>query len=208
MKRSIVVILLAGMTGLVSIAAVSAEGAQEQGRYAPPASRMNQYAEGEAVSLTGTVEVTVEGVTLLAEDGGEYELMYPRSAAAGMDVESGDTITVAGYLVPGPRWEGEDDEQFLRISQVTIDGEEYDLAAASRPGYGPGSGPQGDVYGRGKGSQSDASGRGKGPQSDASGPGKAHQGDTYGPGNGRPNSGKPGTGNREPGRQDSRTSRR
>lgn len=175
MKRSIVMILLVGLAGLVSITAVSAEGAQEQGRYAAPASRMNQYAEGEAVSLAGTVEVTIEGVRLLAEDGGEYELMYPRFAAADMDVESGDTITVAGYLVPGPRWEGEENGQFLRISQVTIDGEEYDLAAAFSPGYGPGKGLQGDAYG---------------------------------PGNGRPNRGKPGNGNREPGRQDRRTSRR
>ncbi|MDY7028448.1 MAG: hypothetical protein SVR04_09150 [Spirochaetota bacterium] len=131
MKRSIEVILMAAVIGLLSITAATAEGIQEQ----------RENVGDDLVTVTGTVEFTASGAELKASDGQEYELMYPRFAAEEINVESGDTISVEGYIVPGPRWEEDDDEQHLMISKVTIDEEEYDLSRQ----FGPGS--RGGVFG-------------------------------------------------------------
>ncbi|MGC9311235.1 MAG: hypothetical protein ACP5IA_00985 [Sediminispirochaetaceae bacterium] len=131
MKRRIEVILMAAVIGLLSVMAVAAEGIQEQ----------REVDADEVVTLTGTVEFTASEAELKASDGQEYELMYPRFAAEEIEVESGDTISVEGFIVPGPRWEEDDNEQHLMISKVTIDGEEYDLSRQ----FGPAS--RGGVFG-------------------------------------------------------------
>ena len=141
MKRSIGMILMAAMIGLVSVTAVMAEGAQE--RADETVQPRQPYYNGEEVSVTGTVELTAAGVELAAEDGQTYELMYPRFLAEGVEIESGDTVSVEGYLVPGPRWtwNEEFDENHLRVEKAVIDGKEYELAANFGPGYGPSAGP-------------------------------------------------------------------
>ena len=131
MKRSIEVIFMSVAIGLLSITAATAEGIQEQ----------RENFGDDLVTITGTVEFTASGTVLKTSGGQEYELMYPRFAAEEINVESGDTISVEGYIVPGPRWEEDDDEQHLMISKVTIDGEEYDLSRQ----FGPGS--RGGVFG-------------------------------------------------------------
>ena len=87
------------------------------------------YTSSESVSVSGTVELTASGVELKTGDGSEYELMFPRYLAEDVQVEDGQTVAVEGYLVSGPRWESDEDENHLRVDKVTIDGKEYDLAA-------------------------------------------------------------------------------
>ncbi len=134
MRRSIEVILMAAVIGLLSVTAVTAEGIQEQRDANAVPQRGNQYNADEVVTVTGTVEFTASGAELKATDGQEYELMYPRFAAEDIEIDSGDTISVEGFIVPGPRWEEDDDEQHLMLTRVTIDGEEYDLTRQFGPG--------------------------------------------------------------------------
>ena len=161
MKRSIGMILMAAMIGLVSVTAVMAEGAQE--RADGTAQPQRPFFNSEKVSVTGTVELTASGVELAAEDGQTYELMYPRFLAEGVEIETGDTVSVEGFLVPGPRWAWNENstEKHLRVETATIDGKEYELAAnfqrgagpRTGPGYGPGyihgQRPRGGAYGPG-----------------------------------------------------------
>jgi len=169
MRRSIEVILMAAVIGLLSVTAVTAEGMQEQ----------REDGEAGLVALTGTVEFTASGAELKASDGKEYVLMYPRFAAENIEIESGDTISVEGFIVPGPRWEEDDDEQHLMLTRVTIDGEEYDLARQ----FGPG--PRGaDFNGR---MCCDDESDGYGPRGGYGKPGSRRPGQYSGPGGpGRP----------------------
>jgi len=140
MKKLIGIGLFVAIIGLLSITAVAAEGLQEGRDGDAPAPAQNPYYNSEKLSVEGTVKLTISGVELKATDGKVYELMYPRFLAEGIEVEDGDTVAVEGYLVPGPRWESSEEENYLRVDKVTIDGEEYDLAAAFSPGSGPRSG--------------------------------------------------------------------
>jgi len=157
MKRSVLLIFMAAAISLLSVAAVTAEGIQEQrdGNAAPQ--RGDRNFTDEVISVSGTIEFSVSGAELKTSDGQEYELMYPRFLAGDIEIESGDTITVEGYLMPGPRWDDEGDEQYLRISSVTIDGEEYDLE--TRVGHGP----RGNSGKSGKPGTADRNGRDRGP---------------------------------------------
>ncbi|MCF7947443.1 MAG: hypothetical protein K9M94_02480 [Spirochaetia bacterium] len=146
MKRSIVLMMLVAIVGMFSISAVMAEGAQERWDGTAPA--QSPYYDGERVSVSGTVELTAGGVELKAADGQEYELMYPRYLAEDVQVKDGETVTVEGYLVPGPRWDWGEDENHLRVDKVTLNGKEYDLAA----NFGPGYGSRGGCWGYGNGS--------------------------------------------------------
>src|SRR6056297_1982982 len=128
MKRSIVMILMAAMIGLVSVTAVMGEGAQE--RADDTVQPQRPYYNSERVAVTGTVNLTAAGVELTTEDGQTYELMYPRFLAEEVEIETGDTAAVEGFLVPGPRWawNADEDEKYLRIEKATVNGEEYELA--------------------------------------------------------------------------------
>ncbi|MFP4268475.1 MAG: hypothetical protein ACLFQW_10810, partial [Spirochaetaceae bacterium] len=152
MKRSMVLVLTAAVISMFSVSALAAEGVQErregETRWETRAPAQSPYYSSERVSVDGTVELSAAGVELKASDGEKYSLMYPRFLAEGVEVEDGDSLSVEGYLVPGPRWETDDDEDHLRVERVTLNGEEYDLASSygprgghsSRGGHGPKSG--------------------------------------------------------------------
>ncbi len=83
--------------------------------------------KAEIISITGTVELKTDDHPELVPSDGTYELMYPYYLSDGIEVEDGDTITVEGILMPGPRYE-DGDEKHLRVTKAIIDGKEYDLA--------------------------------------------------------------------------------
>src|SRR6056297_1434111 len=157
MKRMIVMSAMIAIIGMFSISVLAAEGAQERWD-----ERQNSYYNSERLSVEGTARLTASGVELQASDGKEYELMYPRYLAEDVQVRDGQTVSVEGYLVPGPRWDWGKDENHLRVDKVTIGGKEYDLAASFGPregtwgpgacwgnsGYDPGTrNPRGGGYG-------------------------------------------------------------
>jgi hypothetical protein len=158
-------ILTAFTVGLISVASLAAEGAQERWGGSDPANAQRPYYNSERVNVEGTVELTASGVELEANDGKHYELMYPRFLAEDVEVKDGQNVAVEGYLVPGPRWGWGEEENHLRVEKVTIDGKDYDLASRFGPGYGSrtgGWGP-GACWGNGAGAY--------GPQSGGYGPG-------------------------------------
>src|SRR6056297_83992 len=132
MKRMIVMSAMIAIIGMFSVSVLAAEGAQE--RWDEP---QNSYYNSERLSVEGTARLSASGVELKATDGKEYELMYPRYLAEDVQVRDGQTVAVEGYLVPGPRWESDEDENHLRVEKVMMDGKEYDLAASFGRGYGP-----------------------------------------------------------------------
>ena len=145
MKRFLVLSVMVAIVGLFTVTLVTAEGAQERVEGNAPASAQNQYYNGEKLSIEGTVKLTASGVKLNATDGKDYTLMYPRFLAESVQVKDGDSVTVEGFLVPGPRWDPDEDTNYLRVEMATIDGKEYDLAAALSSGYGP-YGPRGGMH--------------------------------------------------------------
>lgn len=161
--------------GLLSIAAVTAEGVQEGQDEstttpapmpgpgtAPVPGTPGYFYNNEKLSLEGTIDFTVSGAELTATDGKVYELMYPRFLADGIEIEDGQTIAVEGYLVPGPRWERDDEDTNLRVTMATIDGKEYDLPSNFGPAFGPyGAHPHGTrPYGARSGARGGAYGPG------------------------------------------------
>ena len=89
--------------------------------------------EFETVSVTGTLELNADDRPELVANDGVYELMYPYYLSDGIEVKDGDTITVEGILMPGPRFE-EGDENHLRVTKAIINGKEYDLNDAANGG--------------------------------------------------------------------------
>lgn len=136
MKRTLILLVMLSSMIAASLPLI-AEGAQEQA----------EPTRAEQIEVSGTVEFTAGHTRLNAADGGVYELMYPRYLADSFEIENGQSIAVEGFPVPGPRWtatdENADDDQYLRLTKVTINGEEYQLA------FGPGSrfaGPGSDRF--------------------------------------------------------------
>lgn len=132
MKKIILLtIVLTVITGM----AVFANGEQE-GSFDRAVRPWNMYdEEPELMSLSGTLQLEYgERPTLLA--GGEaYELMYPPFLDDGIDIENGEAVTIEGFLVPGPRWSTDDEENYLHVTKAVIDGEEYELDRIAG-GYG------------------------------------------------------------------------
>ena len=118
---SVMIVLMAAAAGMP----VMATGAQEG---VDPAVR--PYQQLDEKTLTGKVAINTDGRASLTVDGQEYELLYPYIAAADLEVETGDIVTVEGAVVPGPRWQENEDMQYLRVSKAVIDGKEYDLDEA------------------------------------------------------------------------------
>lgn len=158
MKRSIIATVL-----MVSLAAAAmplmAEGIQEQAEPVQPGTRPygwsnNPAAQPEQLEISGTVEFTAGHTRLHSADGEVYELMYPMFLAEDMQIENGQSISVEGFLIPRTRWSGDEDEQYLRLEKVTINGQEYDLGAGGyawgQRNHGPGM-MGGTAYGRGPG---------------------------------------------------------
>ena len=134
MKRSIIFTVL-----MVSLAAAAmplmAEGMQEQAEPVQPGTRPYGWANNseaqqqqlEQLEISGTVEFTAGHTRLHSSDGEVYELMYPMFLAEDLEVENGQTISVEGFLIPGTRWSNDEDEQYLRLEKVTVNGQEYEL---------------------------------------------------------------------------------
>ena len=209
MKRSLVMMLMIAIIGVFAVAALSATGAQEEWNGPRAGQEAAPYNEAEKVTVEGTVELTAGGVELSANDGTVYELMYPHFLADEVEVKTGDTVSVEGYLVHGPRWETVDKENHLRGATGTVDGEEDDLAGTYGPGYGPAygpgmmgrrwHGPRGGAYGPGGGGYGPGAGQGAyGPGYCAYGDPGYRSGSGYGPGSGPGNAGPRG-GARGPG---------
>jgi hypothetical protein len=143
MKR---IALTIALMGLLAGGALFAEGVQEDGTDAA-----RPYYSGETVSVEGSVKLSAGRPELTASDGTTYELMYPYFLAEGVELSDGDRVKVEGFLIPGPRWQEDDDERHLRVEKAEVNGESYDLTALapaySRRAHGPqGYGP-GGAYG-------------------------------------------------------------
>ncbi len=188
MKKIIRMSVLTVSLGLLSITAVTAGGVQEgwdENGKAPGTARVpgaqGSFYSSEKLSLEGRVDFTASGAELTATDGKEYDLMYPRFLAEDIDIENGATIAVEGYLVPGPRWESAEKENYLRLTTVTINGEDYDLAPNFGPAHGP-YGARGGAYGPKSGARGGTWGPcaiapdGRGPQGSYSGRGPGMMG--------------------------------
>jgi len=105
------------------------------------------YTEPEIISVTGTIHIE-EGAfmpELKTEEGKSYELMVPRYYTYNSDITEGDTITIEGFEVPGPRWNQNSDTTHLAVTKAVIDGKE--IVLEHRPYAGQ---PMaGGYYGRG-----------------------------------------------------------
>lgn len=128
-KVTTISLLLALIVGAAAFTA----GTQET--TIPPTPR--GWTENDVLSLSGTIRLTQGERPELIADGESYELMYPYFMTPPVEVEDGEKISVEGFLVPGPRWEWEDDEYHLMVTKAIIDGKEYDLNDSSIGfGYG------------------------------------------------------------------------
>jgi len=122
---SVMIVMMVGTVGMPLMASGAQEGADNFTR---------PYEQLEEKTLTGEVAIGTDGRARLIVEGQEYELMYPFIAAADLEVETGDVVTVEGAVVPGPRWQEDEDALYFHVSGAVIDGEEYDLDDAY--GYG------------------------------------------------------------------------
>ncbi len=110
---------------VLSLGSVFASGSQEQEE--GPWGFRDDY-QGELIELTGRVNFPGYGHLELAAGGENYKLMVPFFLLDEVDIQDGETVTVEGYLVPGPRWSDDDgDEKHLAVTEATVDGETYDL---------------------------------------------------------------------------------
>jgi hypothetical protein len=117
MKR----IFLTAFVLLIAGAALYAEGTPEAAR----------PATAEPVTVTGKLAVADNGSATITGGAKTYALLYARYAAAGLPVKNGDTITVTGYVVPGPRW-SDGKTAFLRVTQAEINGKTYIVLGTGR----------------------------------------------------------------------------
>lgn len=89
----------------------------------------------QELTLTGPVTFGVRGASLDVQ-GEEWNLLYPRQVLSGVELESGETISVTGVTVPALRYQEDPEEgNYLMVQSAEIRGETYDLGA-SRGGYG------------------------------------------------------------------------
>lgn len=151
MKRSIVMILMAAAAGLLSISPLLAEGVQEGSEGAAGEPQRVPYERFEKLSVEGSVEFGAGRPELKTQAGEVYRLLYPRFLAEGIEVESGERISVEGFEVPGPRWAWDEEAKYLRVETVTLNGEEYELATRFGPGYGHPGPAMGGHMGPGRG---------------------------------------------------------
>ena len=108
-------------------------GGRGTGQYADE--RWEGFNADDVISVTGTLVLVDNFHPALQTGDGVYELMYPRFFDDEIDLEEGETVTVEGFLVPGPRWEEENEEElYLHVTKAIIDGEEYILDDGQGPG--------------------------------------------------------------------------
>ena len=150
MKRSIIFLTVLMVSLAAAAMPLMAEGMQEQAEPVQPGTRPYGWSNNpaaqpqqlEQLEISGTVEFTAGHTRLHSADGEVYELMYPMFLAEDLEVENGQTIGVEGFLIPGTRWSSNEDEQYLRLEKVTINGQEYELGtggyAWGQRHHGPG----------------------------------------------------------------------
>ncbi|MBN2353249.1 MAG: hypothetical protein JXD23_11810 [Spirochaetales bacterium] len=112
------------------------------------------YAQGaapnstEPVKVTGKVTIADNGWAALASGGTTYNLLYPHYSTAEVPIKNGDTISVTGYVVPGPRW-ADEKAVFLRVSQAEVGGKTFVFAGRLNGPRGPRGGRGADDDGSG-----------------------------------------------------------
>jgi hypothetical protein len=124
MKKKMIFAVMSVMMAAVVGMPLMAAGAQEASD-----DFVRPYEQLEKKTLTGEVTLDSDGRASLTMDGQEYELLYPYIASVDLEIKSGDVVTVEGVAVPGPRWQGDEDVKYLRVTGAVIDGKEYDLEA-------------------------------------------------------------------------------
>jgi hypothetical protein len=136
----ITVLFLVAGAGLVF-----ATGQQEDAQ-APygPRSAFTQDEYGETVEATGRLSFDENHFPVITSNGKTYQLMIPRFYYDDVDVEEGDSLTVEGYTVPGPRFEeAEENTVYVRVTRALIDGNEYELDHMAMAGPRGRGGPRG-----------------------------------------------------------------
>ncbi len=132
------IILFTVVLTVITGTALFGYGAQEEDEIDRPIpSRWGmEYNEEDLLNLSGTLILEPGELPALQAAGKRYELMYPLFLDDDIEMTDGKSVTVEGFLVPGPRWEEEEDALFLKVTKAVIDGEEYELEPfAGR--YGP-----------------------------------------------------------------------
>lgn len=134
MRNTTLLIII--ITLVFSAASLFAAGELEEGQFP-----YNRQFQEEKITVTGEVEFENDMHPVIKSGGKEYELMVPMYISYNSGVEEGETITVEGFVVPGPPVEPvEENEVHLQLTKAIVKGEEYDL---TRLAYG---GP-GNMYG-------------------------------------------------------------
>ena len=104
---------------------------------------------GELITVTGEIMFEENGFPELISGEDKYELMYHFPDTSELDINEGDEVTVSGYLMPGPGWDTDADENHIMLISAIIDGKEYILEHDLN--YGP-QGMMGRHNDRGRGS--------------------------------------------------------
>lgn len=166
MKRNIALV----MVMMVAATAAFASGAPENDDRARGGSWTTESAE---VSLSGTYLEDESGVYLETAEG-TYSLSAPGYRRQEIDLESGDTIAVEGFLVEPCEQCVRGADGHLMVQRATIDGEVYEISR----------GPRMSQTGRGPGRMGPAMGPGRpmaGPQGGRTGGRQFNQQGQFGP---------------------------
>ncbi len=130
-KTVLVVLVLLSAAGLSTFA----NGTGETSGATRPRGGSPAYS-GEPITLTGTLDLEQgDGLAALKTGSETWSLMVPHMYDYDVPVKSGDTVTVTGFEMPGPRWDRENGERYLMVQKAVIAGREYTLPG----GYGRGS---------------------------------------------------------------------
>jgi hypothetical protein len=124
------------MVMMVAATAAFASGAPENDGWGRGGSWNTEPTE---VSLTGTYVEDESGVYLETAEG-TYSLSAPGYRRQEIDLESGDTIAVEGFLVEPCEQCVRDAEAHVMVQRATIDGEVYEIDRGpwmSQAGRGP-----------------------------------------------------------------------
>lgn len=123
------IILVTVVLTIITGTALFGYGAQEEeeiDRSIPPRWGL-EFNEEDLLNLTGTLILEPGELPALRAEGKRYELMYPHFLDDDIDMTDGESVTIEGFLVPGSRWQDEEDALFLKVTKAVIDGEEYEL---------------------------------------------------------------------------------